>query len=205
MGGACTSRHAATAAGALQRRSAKLFLCSSVGPRGQALSAQGDLEKAKEELKNAMTVVVATAPPEAHAENEHDDEHDENHAEASAELSNEGVSQLDLRSEEARVTEAQKNQRVKAQLQVRVRPARRQSVANDPAACELHSCNCSSGAQMKEKKVNMCHGFSQRLLVQDVLNKEELRFLFPQTTPQKNKPGCKTQLKQNIELQLLQL
>lgn len=131
MGGACTSRHAATAAGASQRRSAKLFLCSSVGPRGQALSAQGDLEKAKEELKNAMTVVATPPPPpEAHAENEHDDEHDENHAEASAELSNEGVSQLDLRSEEARVTEAQKNQRVKQQLQVRGRPARRQSVEN---------------------------------------------------------------------------
>lgn len=96
----------------------KLSLCSP-GGRRQALSAQGDLEKAKEELKNAMTV-VATAPTEAHAENEHDDEHDENHAEASAELSNEGVSQLDLRSEEARVTEAQKNERVKQQLQVRV-------------------------------------------------------------------------------------
>lgn len=54
-----------------------------------------------------------------HAENEHD-EHDENHAEASAELSNEGVCDLDLRSEEERVTEAQKNQRVKQQLQVRV-------------------------------------------------------------------------------------
>lgn len=54
-----------------------------------------------------------------HAENEHD-ELDENHAEASAELSNEGVCDLDLRSEEERVTEAQKNQRVKQQLQVRV-------------------------------------------------------------------------------------
>lgn len=106
---------------------AKLSLRLSVGPRGQALSAQGDLEKAKEELKNAMTLAVP-APPEAHAENEHDDEHDENHAEASAELSNDGVSQLDLRSEEARVTEAQKNERVKQQLQVRVAPSRRQSV-----------------------------------------------------------------------------
>lgn len=63
-----------------------------------------------------MTVL---APSEANAENEHD-EQDENHAEASAELSNEGVSQLDLRSEEARVTEAQKNERVKQQLQVRI-------------------------------------------------------------------------------------
>lgn len=83
----------------------------------QALSAQEDLEKAKEELKNA--VIMVPAPLGRHAENEHD-EHDENHAEASAELSNEGVSHLDLRSEEERVTEAQKNQRVKQQLQVRV-------------------------------------------------------------------------------------
>uniref|UniRef100_A0A8C6PGN7 FERM domain-containing protein n=1 Tax=Nothobranchius furzeri TaxID=105023 RepID=A0A8C6PGN7_NOTFU len=61
----------------------------------KALSAQEDLEKTKEELKTQ----------------------DENHVEASEELSNEGVSQLDLRSEEARVTEAQKNERVKQQLQ----------------------------------------------------------------------------------------
>lgn len=61
---------------------------------------------------------MTTAPP-AHAggpaENEHD-EHDEHSAEASAELSNEGVS--DHRSEEDRLTEAQKNERVKKQLQV---------------------------------------------------------------------------------------
>uniref|UniRef100_A0A672ZEP3 Radixin-like n=1 Tax=Sphaeramia orbicularis TaxID=375764 RepID=A0A672ZEP3_9TELE len=76
----------------------------------KALSAQDDLEKTKEELKTAMMVVPTQA------ESEHD-EQDENHAEASAELSNEGVSQLDLRSEEERVTEAQKNERVKKQLQ----------------------------------------------------------------------------------------
>uniref|UniRef100_A0A669CLM2 Radixin n=1 Tax=Oreochromis niloticus TaxID=8128 RepID=A0A669CLM2_ORENI len=57
----------------------------------KALSAQEDLEKTKEELKTAMTVVPA--PPGGHAENEHD-EHDENHAEAT-----------------------QKNERVKQQLQ----------------------------------------------------------------------------------------
>ncbi|MED6258688.1 hypothetical protein ATANTOWER_010870, partial [Ataeniobius toweri] len=79
----------------------------------KALSAQEDLEKTKEELKTAITV---PAHPGGHAEHEHD-EQDENHAEASAELSNEGVSQLDLRSEEERVTEAQKNERVKKQLQ----------------------------------------------------------------------------------------
>lgn len=64
-----------------------------------------------------MTVVPAALS--GHAESEHD-EQDENHAEASEELYNEGVSQLDLRSEEARITEAQKNERVKQQLQVRV-------------------------------------------------------------------------------------
>ena len=48
-------------------------------------------------------------------ENEHD-EHDENNAEASAELSNDGV--MNHRSEEERVTETQKNERVKKQLQV---------------------------------------------------------------------------------------
>uniref|UniRef100_A0A3B4WR66 FERM domain-containing protein n=1 Tax=Seriola lalandi dorsalis TaxID=1841481 RepID=A0A3B4WR66_SERLL len=84
----------------------------------KALSAQEDLEKTEEELKTATTVVPA--PPGGHAESERD-EQDENHAEASAELSNEGVGQLDLRSEEERVTEAQKNERVKQQLQVRSR------------------------------------------------------------------------------------
>ena len=81
----------------------------------QALSAQDDLEKTKEELKTAMTIMPAA--PVVNAESEHD-EQDENHAEASAELSNEGVSEEELRSEEARVTEAQKNERVKQQLQV---------------------------------------------------------------------------------------
>uniref|UniRef100_A0A8C6PHM7 FERM domain-containing protein n=1 Tax=Nothobranchius furzeri TaxID=105023 RepID=A0A8C6PHM7_NOTFU len=78
----------------------------------KALSAQEDLEKTKEELKTAMTPVLAPLG----GQTEHD-EQDENHVEASEELSNEGVSQLDLRSEEARVTEAQKNERVKQQLQ----------------------------------------------------------------------------------------
>lgn len=91
-----------------------LFYSPSICPHLQAILAQEDLEKAKLEHKNAVTVVLGT-----HAENEHD-EHDENHAEASAELSNEGVCDLDLRREEERVTEAQKNQRVKQQLQVRV-------------------------------------------------------------------------------------
>ncbi|XP_061660253.1 radixin isoform X2 [Syngnathoides biaculeatus] len=80
----------------------------------KALSAQEDLEKTKEELKTAINTMPASMG--GHSESEHD-EQDENHAEASAELSNEGVSQLDLRSEEARITEAQKNERVKKQLQ----------------------------------------------------------------------------------------
>lgn len=56
-------------------------------------------------------------PPAAPAENEHEnDEQDENNAEASAELSNDGV--MNHRSEEERLTETQKNERVKKQLQV---------------------------------------------------------------------------------------
>lgn len=69
----------------------------------KALSAQEDLEKTREELKTAIS------PPAP----EHD-EHDETN-EASAELLSDGVSSH--RSEEERVTEAQKNDRVKQQLQ----------------------------------------------------------------------------------------
>lgn len=55
-----------------------------------------------------------TAPPAP----EHD-EQDETNAEASAELLSEGVTSQ--RSEEERITETQKNERVKKQLQVRGR------------------------------------------------------------------------------------
>ncbi|XP_063068057.1 radixin [Engraulis encrasicolus] len=75
----------------------------------KAISAQEDLEKTKEELKAVMTAPAAGA-----GENEHD-EQDENSAEASAELSSGDAN--DLRTEEERVTEAQKNERVKKQLQ----------------------------------------------------------------------------------------
>uniref|UniRef100_A0A671KXQ2 Radixin-like n=1 Tax=Sinocyclocheilus anshuiensis TaxID=1608454 RepID=A0A671KXQ2_9TELE len=75
----------------------------------KALSAQEDLEKTKEELKSVMSATAGGA-----AENEHD-EHDESSAEASAELSNDGVAHQ--RSEEERLTETQKNERVKKQLQ----------------------------------------------------------------------------------------
>uniref|UniRef100_A0A665VNY9 Radixin n=1 Tax=Echeneis naucrates TaxID=173247 RepID=A0A665VNY9_ECHNA len=71
----------------------------------KALSAQEDLEKTREELKTAMT-----SPPAP----EHD-ENDETNAEASAELLSDGVTCH--RSEEERITETQKNERVKKQLQ----------------------------------------------------------------------------------------
>uniref|UniRef100_A0A8C7QBU7 FERM domain-containing protein n=1 Tax=Oncorhynchus mykiss TaxID=8022 RepID=A0A8C7QBU7_ONCMY len=81
----------------------------------KAISAQDDLEKTKEELKTVMT--ISSTPAGGSTESEHE-EQDENHAEDAAELSLEGVSALDLRSEEERVTEAQKNERLKKQLQV---------------------------------------------------------------------------------------
>ncbi|XP_062949371.1 radixin isoform X2 [Cynocephalus volans] len=82
----------------------------------KAFAAQEDLEKTKEELKTVMSAPPPPPPPLVipPTENEHD-EHDENNAEASAELSNEGV--MNHRSEEERVTETQKNERVKKQLQ----------------------------------------------------------------------------------------
>ena len=54
-----------------------------------------------------------TSPPAP----EHDEE-DETNAEASAELLSDGISSH--RSEEERITEAQKNERVKKQLQVQI-------------------------------------------------------------------------------------
>ncbi|XP_060160004.1 radixin isoform X2 [Globicephala melas] len=82
----------------------------------KAFAAQEDLEKTKEELKTVMSAPPPPPPPPVipPTENEHD-EHDENNAEASAELSNDGV--MNHRSEEERITEMQKNERVKKQLQ----------------------------------------------------------------------------------------
>ncbi|XP_054049037.1 radixin isoform X2 [Rissa tridactyla] len=84
----------------------------------KAFAAQEDLEKTKEELKSVMSAPPPPPPPPPPVipptENEHD-EHDENNAEASAELSSDGV--MNHRSEEERVTETQKNERVKKQLQ----------------------------------------------------------------------------------------
>lgn len=77
----------------------------------KAQKVSDDLEKTKEELKAAMITVHVTEP--VHAENEHDDE-DENTAEASAELKSEAF--IKDRSEEERLTEAEKNERVQQHL-----------------------------------------------------------------------------------------
>ncbi|XP_058042154.1 radixin isoform X1 [Ahaetulla prasina] len=84
----------------------------------KAFSAQEDLEKTKEELKTVMSAPPPPPPPPPPVipptDNEHD-EQDENNAEASAELASEGI--MNHRSEEQRITESQKNERVKKQLQ----------------------------------------------------------------------------------------
>nr|XP_033805322.1 radixin isoform X1 [Geotrypetes seraphini]XP_033805323.1 radixin isoform X1 [Geotrypetes seraphini] len=82
----------------------------------KAFAAQEDLEKTKEELKTVMSALPPPPPLSVVTPTDNDhDEHDENSAEASAELSSEGV--LNHRSEEERLTESQKNERVKKQLQ----------------------------------------------------------------------------------------
>ncbi|XP_060626968.2 radixin [Anolis sagrei] len=90
----------------------------------KAFAAQEDLEKTKEELKTVMSAPPPPLPPPPpppppppvvpQTENEHD-EQDENHAEASAELASDEA--VNHRNEEERVTETQKNERVKKQLQ----------------------------------------------------------------------------------------
>lgn len=101
-------------------------------------------------------------PPGGNAENEHD-EQDENHAEASAELSNEGVSQLDLRSEEARVTEAQKNERVKKQLQVRLNF----KCVNKYSGSPTHTPDSyNSHVNHRDGKINKSSSFSREICSQ---------------------------------------
>uniref|UniRef100_A0A8C1MDL2 Moesin a n=1 Tax=Cyprinus carpio TaxID=7962 RepID=A0A8C1MDL2_CYPCA len=76
----------------------------------KATLVQEDLEKTKEELKNK--VVSAHVPEPVHGENDNDD--DESSAEASAELTS--AAAYKDRSEEERMTEAEKNERVQQHL-----------------------------------------------------------------------------------------
>uniref|UniRef100_A0A673LEV4 Moesin-like n=1 Tax=Sinocyclocheilus rhinocerous TaxID=307959 RepID=A0A673LEV4_9TELE len=75
-----------------------------------ATLVQEDLEKTKEELKNK--VVSAHVPEPVHGENDNDD--DESSAEASEELTS--AAAYKDRSEEERMTEAEKNERVQKHL-----------------------------------------------------------------------------------------
>lgn len=77
----------------------------------QATMVQEDLEKTKEELKNKVMAAHIQEP----AENEHD-ENDESSAEASAEF--EAAATYKDRSEEERMTEAEKNERLQKHLLV---------------------------------------------------------------------------------------
>ena len=74
---------------------------------------QEDLEKTKEELKNKVMVAHVQEP--LNAENEHD-ENDEENAEASAEFTD--AATYKDRSEEERMTEAEKNERLQKHLLV---------------------------------------------------------------------------------------
>lgn len=74
---------------------------------------QEDLEKTKEELKNKVLVAHVQEP--LNAENEHD-ENDESSAEASAEFTD--AATYKDRSEEERMTETEKNERLQKHLLV---------------------------------------------------------------------------------------
>ncbi|KAJ8351330.1 hypothetical protein SKAU_G00228060 [Synaphobranchus kaupii] len=79
----------------------------------KATMVQEDLEKTKEELKSKMMAAHVPEPVHAENENEHD-ENDESGAEASAELTSAGT--FRDRSEEERMTEAEKNERLQKHL-----------------------------------------------------------------------------------------
>ena len=81
-------------------------------PCSQAELVQEDLEKTKDELRNKMAAQIQEPVNE---ENEHD-ENDESNAEASAEFA--GGAGANDRSEEERMTEADKNERVQKHLLV---------------------------------------------------------------------------------------
>lgn len=74
---------------------------------------QEDLEKTKDELKNKVLTAHVQEP--INAENEHD-ENDEDNAEASAEFT--AAATYKDRSEEERMTEAEKNERLQKHLLV---------------------------------------------------------------------------------------
>ncbi|XP_059207897.1 moesin-like isoform X1 [Centropristis striata] len=78
----------------------------------KATTVQEDLEKTKEELKNKVMAAHVQEP--LNAENEHDDENDESSAEASAEFTD--AATYKDRSEEERMTEAEKNERLQKHL-----------------------------------------------------------------------------------------
>ncbi len=82
----------------------------------QAVVVEADLERTKEELKSKLMGVHIQHSVHTHM-HEHD-ETDESSAEASAELTSPGM--VRDRSEEERVTEAQKNQRLQKNLKVRL-------------------------------------------------------------------------------------
>lgn len=82
----------------------------------QATMVQEDLEKTKEELKNKVMSAHVQEP--LNAENEHD-ENDESSAEASAEFTS--AATYKDRSEEERMTEAEKNERLQKHLLVSLR------------------------------------------------------------------------------------
>ena len=79
----------------------------------QATEVQEDLEKTKEELK--IKVMATHVQEPLNVENEHD-ENDESSAEASAEFASAGT--YKDRSEEERMTEAEKNERLQKHLLV---------------------------------------------------------------------------------------
>lgn len=80
----------------------------------QAMMVEADLERTKEELKTKLMGVHIQNSVHPHM-HEHD-ETDESSAEASAELTSPGM--VRDRSEEERVTETQKNQRLQKNLKV---------------------------------------------------------------------------------------
>lgn len=82
----------------------------------QAIVVEADLERTKEELKTKIMGVQIQ--DSVHLHMHEDDETDESSAEASAELTAPGM--VRDRSEEERVTEAHKNQRLQKNLKVRL-------------------------------------------------------------------------------------